>query len=72
MVADVINERLVPLELQIVPAHPRGWVLQGTNGNPTHVRFVVLEDVVAVALDMLIDYVRQEARSHEAAFRRPE
>lgn len=72
MVADVINKRLVPLELQIVPANPRGWLLQGTNGNPTHVRFVVLEDVVAVALDMLIDHVRQEARNYEAAFRRPE
>lgn len=72
MVADVINKRLVPLELQIVPAHPRGWLVQGTDGNPVNVRFVALEDAIDLALELLIDHVRQEARNHEAAFRRPE
>jgi hypothetical protein len=71
MVVDKINARLLPLELQITPADNRGWVLQGTDGNPTHVRFVALEDAIELALDMLISHIREEARDHAAAFWRP-
>lgn len=71
MVVDKINARLLPLELQIAPADNRGWVVQGTNGNPTLVRFVALEDAVDLALELLVDYIREEARDHATAHRRP-